>query len=47
MNSSSNVFPERSITCVIPFRLNNRQGALIELGLIHSPEHLAEFAQDL
>jgi len=27
-------------------KLANRQGALIELGMIHSPAHLAEFAQD-
>ncbi|KZP30044.1 hypothetical protein FIBSPDRAFT_884345 [Athelia psychrophila] len=28
-------------------KLANRQGALIELGIIHSPAHLAEFAQEL
>jgi len=27
-------------------RLSNRQGALIELGMVHSPDHLADFAQD-
>jgi len=27
-------------------KLSNRQGALIELGMIHSPAHLAKFAQD-
>ncbi|KAF7965039.1 hypothetical protein HWV62_849 [Athelia sp. TMB] len=27
-------------------KLANRQGALIELGMIHSPAHLADFAQD-